>query len=113
MRKADRFCSLSAFCVVLYCHRHYVLHPLTMPHRSPALPLKPRTSYGAHLLDHLAADGAGLTGGQVAVVAVLQIHADLPRCIFYLLNLIFHHVEIKYYLYHLRFFHLSYMIGSK
>ena len=28
-----------------------------------------------HLLDHLAADGAGLTGGQVAVVAVLQINA--------------------------------------
>ena len=25
-----------------------------------------------HLLDHLAADGAGFTGGQVTVVAVLQ-----------------------------------------
>ena len=31
-----------------------------------------------HFLDHLAADGAGFPGGQVAVVAVLQIHADLP-----------------------------------
>ena len=36
-----------------------------------------RSSYGRHLLDHLAAHGAGLPGGQVAVVAVLQIHADL------------------------------------
>ena len=32
-----------------------------------------------HFLDHLAADGAGFAGGQVAVVAVLQIDADLPR----------------------------------
>ena len=31
-----------------------------------------------HLLDHLAADGAGLTGGQVAVVTLLQVDADLP-----------------------------------
>ena len=31
-----------------------------------------------HLLDHLAADGAGLAGGQVAVVAVLQVDAHLP-----------------------------------
>ena len=31
-----------------------------------------------HLLDHLAADGAGLTAGQVAVVAFLQVDADLP-----------------------------------
>ena len=31
-----------------------------------------------HLLDHLAAHGAGLTGGQIAVVALLQVHADLP-----------------------------------
>ena len=31
-----------------------------------------------HFLDHLAADGAGFPGSQIAVVAVLQIHADLP-----------------------------------
>ena len=31
-----------------------------------------------HLLDHLAADGTGLAGGQIAVVAFLQVHADLP-----------------------------------
>ena len=31
-----------------------------------------------HLLDHLAADGTGLPGGQVAVVALLQVDAHLP-----------------------------------
>ncbi len=31
-----------------------------------------------HLLDHLAAHGAGLLAGQVAVVALLQVDADLP-----------------------------------
>ena len=39
-------------------------------------------SYGRHLLDHLATDGAGLTGGQVAVVTVLQVDAHLLRCVF-------------------------------
>ena len=29
-----------------------------------------------HLLDHLAADGTGFTGGQVTIVTLLQIHAD-------------------------------------
>ena len=33
-----------------------------------------------HLLDHLAADGTGLAGGQVAVVALLEVDADLPWC---------------------------------
>ena len=36
-----------------------------------------RSSYGTHLLDHLAADGAGLAAGQVAVVALLEVDADL------------------------------------
>ena len=39
-----------------------------------------------HLLDHLAAHGAGFTGGQVAVVAVGQVHADLPWCTYYIVN---------------------------
>ncbi len=39
-----------------------------------------------HLLDHLAADGAGLAGGQVTVVAVLQVDANFPWCPFYILN---------------------------
>ena len=32
-----------------------------------------------HLLDHLAADGAGLAGGQVTVVTVGQVHANFAR----------------------------------
>ena len=49
-----------------------------MPHSSPVFACKIRSSYGTHLLDHLAADGAGLLGGQVAVVALLEVDADLP-----------------------------------
>ena len=33
-----------------------------------------------HLLTHLAADRAGLAGGQIAVVALLEVDADLPWC---------------------------------
>ena len=29
-----------------------------------------------HFLDHLATHGTGLTGGQVTVIALLQVHAD-------------------------------------
>ena len=61
----------------LDCDCGYVLHLLYMPYSGPALPLVLRTSYGTHLLDHLAADGAGFAGGQVAVVAVLEVDADL------------------------------------
>lgn len=35
-----------------------------------------------HLFDHLAADGTGLAGGQIAVVALLEVDADLPWCVF-------------------------------
>ena len=62
---------------ISYCDSSYVLHRLNMPHSGSALSLILRTSYGPNLLDHLAADGAGFAGGQVAVVALLQIHADL------------------------------------
>ena len=31
-----------------------------------------------HLLDHLAADRAGLAGSEVAVVALLEVDADFP-----------------------------------
>ena len=41
------------------------------------IPFKFQSSYGIHLLDHLAADGAGLAGGQVTVVTVLQVDTDL------------------------------------
>ena len=62
---------------MLYGYGGYVLHPLTMAHRCSALSLIFRTSYGTHLLDHLAADGAGFAGGQVAVVALLEVDTDL------------------------------------
>ena len=47
-----------------------------------------RCSYGTVFLDHLAADGAGFSGGQVAVVALLQVdahfvgsfHLELVHC---------------------------------
>ena len=39
-----------------------------------------------HLLDHLAADGTGLTAGQVTVVTVLQVNADFSGCTFYILG---------------------------
>ena len=39
-----------------------------------------------HSLDHLAADGAGLAGSEVAVVALLQVDANLPWCSPNLLN---------------------------
>lgn len=32
---------------------------------------------GTYVLDHLAADGTGLAAGQIAVVALLQVDADL------------------------------------
>ena len=35
-----------------------------------------------HLLDHLAAHRAGLLAGQVTVVALLQVDAYLPWCVF-------------------------------
>ena len=44
----------------------------------PARSHKTRSSYGRHLLDHLAADRAGLAAGQVAVVALLEVDTDLP-----------------------------------
>lgn len=49
-----------------------------MPHSSPVFAGIFRSSYGTHLLDHLATDGTGLAGGQVAVVALLEVDADLP-----------------------------------
>ena len=53
-----------------------------MPHSSPVFTGIVRSSYGTHLLDHLAADGTGLAAREVAVVALLQIHADLLSCFF-------------------------------
>lgn len=60
------------------CNLHLVSHSIPVP------PLILRSSYGIDLLHHLAADGTGLLGGQVAVVAVLQVDANLPWCTFVL-----------------------------
>ena len=56
----------------------YVPYLNLMPHSSPVFTGIVRSSYGTHLLDHLAAHRAGLTAGQVTVVAFLQVDADLP-----------------------------------
>ena len=48
-----------------------------MPDRSPAVPLEARSMYGTHLLNHLTAYGAGLTAGQIAVITLLEVDADL------------------------------------
>ena len=48
--------------------------------------LKFRLSYGINLLDHPAADGASLAGGQVTVVTVGQVDTDFPWCTYYIVN---------------------------
>ena len=48
-----------------------------MAHRCTGSPIASYWSYGTNLLYHLVADTAGLAGGQVAVVAFLQVDADL------------------------------------
>ena len=60
----------------------YVPYINFVPHGSSVLAGKVRGSYGRHLLDHLAADGAGLAAGEVAVIALLQVDADLTWCVF-------------------------------
>ena len=47
-----------------------------MPHSNTDFAVIFFSSSGTHVLDHLAADGAGLTGGQVAVVAVGQVDTN-------------------------------------
>ena len=70
----------SAYSVIrnLNSDSRYVPYLNLMPHSSPVFAGIFRSSYGIHLLDHLAADRAGLTAGQVAIVAFLQVDADLP-----------------------------------
>ena len=43
--------------------------------------LECKGAYGTLVFDHLAADGAGFAGGQVAVVAVGQVDADFLSCL--------------------------------
>ena len=67
----------------------YVSYLNFMPQCCSVSPFETHSSYGAIVLDHLAAHGTGLTGGQVAVVALLQVHAHLLRCVFTSKNRLF------------------------
>ena len=77
---------LEACRAFLYRDCGYVLHGLQMAHGNTVMPIILRCSYGTHVLDHLATDGAGFPGGQVAVIAVGQVNADLPWCTYYIVN---------------------------
>ena len=48
-----------------------------MPFGNPTRSLKLRASYGFHVLDHLTADRACLTGGELTVIALLEVYTDL------------------------------------
>lgn len=48
-----------------------------------------------HLLDHLAADGTGLARGEIAVVALLEVDANLPWCTPVILKCPFTH-DLRY-----------------
>ena len=65
----------------LYQYCCYVLHNLFMTHSSPESSVEFCLSYGTHCFHHLASYGAGFTGGQVTVVAALQVDADLGSCL--------------------------------
>ena len=53
------------------------MHSLYMPCQNPIISDIIYGSCGQYFLDHLAADAACLAGGQVAVVAFLQVDANL------------------------------------
>lgn len=78
-------CAVHIF--LLNRHRSYVPHIDFMPDCGTSRTGIIRTSYGAHLFDHLAADGARLAGGEVAVIALLEVDAKLAR------DFIFHVVQ--------------------
>ena len=43
----------------------------------PICPVYHYCSYWTYMFDHLAANGTGLTAGQIAIVALLQVDANL------------------------------------
>ena len=67
----------SASDYVSSCDGGCVANALDMARCGAVCPFIVRSSYGCHDVDHLAADGTGLAGGQVAVVALLEVDADL------------------------------------
>ena len=58
----------------------YVSYLNFMPQCCSVSPFETHSSYGAIVLDHLAADGTGLARGEIAVVALLEVDANLPWC---------------------------------
>ena len=48
----------------------------------PICPVYHYCSYWTYMFDHLAANGTGLTAGQVAIIALLQVDADFLWCFF-------------------------------
>ena len=73
----------------------YVPHLGFVPHSGPVCSPKAHGSYGTHLLDHLAADGTGLARGEIAVVALLEVDANLPWCTPVILKCPFTH-DLRY-----------------
>ena len=59
----------------------YVLHSLRMTQDNPVDSFEFFSSSGKNVLDHLAADGACLAGGQVTVVTVGQVDTDFGSLI--------------------------------
>ena len=70
----------------LYNIPQYVPDFFSIAGRIPIISGVKKVSFGRQVLDHLAADGAGLTGGQVAVVAVGQVDTHFPWCTYYIVN---------------------------
>ena len=70
----------SASGYVLSCDGGCVANALDMAQSCPVCSFVVRSSYGFHDVDHLAADRTSLTGGQIAIIALLQVDADLPWC---------------------------------
>ena len=58
-----------------------ILNAHTVPDRRAAFPCEAQSMYGTHLLHHLTAYGTGLTAGQIAVIALLEVYADLGSCL--------------------------------
>lgn len=68
----------SASDYVSSCDGGCVANALDMARCGAVCPFIVRSSYGCHDVDHLAANGTGLTAGQIAIVALLQVDANLP-----------------------------------
>ena len=71
------------FIKTLYRKGKRVLDGYLVSLRYSVMTFKSNSSYGVHIVDHLSADRTCLTGGEIAVVAVVQIDTDFV-CRFHL-----------------------------